>query len=88
MKKIVNRHFCVILLLLGACSTSTNSNSSESDVKGDGEETGSTGKQEVVFWHAMSGELETVLNDIVADFNKSQDNIEVKPISKVHMKSL
>lgn len=79
-KKLLIVISALFLLLLGACSTSTNSNSSESDVKGDGEETGSTGKQEVVFWHAMSGELETVLNDIVADFNKSQDNIEVKPI--------
>ncbi|WP_243291008.1 ABC transporter substrate-binding protein [Bacillus sp. FJAT-47783] len=66
------------LLLLGACSsTSTNTNGSETE----GNETEETaGKEEVIFWHAMSGPLETVLNDIVADFNNSQEDIEVKPV--------
>lgn len=37
-------------------------------------------KTEVVFWHAMSGDLEKALNEIVADFNASQSTIEVKPV--------
>ncbi|QNF28070.1 ABC transporter substrate-binding protein [Metabacillus elymi] len=69
-----------LLLILGACS-STNAGTNGSGAEGEGTNTEETaGKQEVVFWHAMSGELETVLNDIVADFNESQENIEVKPI--------
>ncbi|WP_338787660.1 ABC transporter substrate-binding protein [Metabacillus sp. FJAT-53654] len=69
-----------LLLILGACS-STNTGTNGSGAEGEGTNTEETaGKQEVVFWHAMSGELETVLNDIVADFNESQENIEVKPI--------
>ncbi|MCG6795558.1 ABC transporter substrate-binding protein [Geobacillus sp. YHL] len=38
------------------------------------------GKTEVVFWHSMSGDLEPVLNDIVADFNQTHPEIEVKPV--------
>ncbi|NMH67894.1 ABC transporter substrate-binding protein [Bacillus sp. RO3] len=62
----------LFLLLLGACS---NSNSSSS-----GAEASEDGKQEVVFWHAMSGDLETVLKDVVADFNESQEDIKVTPV--------
>ncbi|MBO1512972.1 ABC transporter substrate-binding protein [Metabacillus bambusae] len=73
----------LFLLLLSACS-STNTGTNGSEAEGEGTEGTNTEetaeKQEVVFWHAMSGELETVLNDIVADFNESQENIEVKPI--------
>ncbi|WP_215143295.1 ABC transporter substrate-binding protein [Exiguobacterium qingdaonense] len=38
------------------------------------------GKTEVVFWHAMSGDLEKALNTQVDAFNASQDDYEVKPI--------
>lgn len=38
------------------------------------------GKTEVVFWHAMSGDLETALNSQVDAFNASQDDYEVKPV--------
>lgn len=38
------------------------------------------GKTEVVFWHAMSGDLETALNNQVEAFNESQDSYEVKPV--------
>ncbi len=82
-KKILIVLTALFLMLLSACSSS---NSSTSGSQTEGESTGgagaeeTSGKQEVVFWHAMSGELETVLNDIAADFNESQDTIEVKPI--------
>ncbi|PGT82251.1 MULTISPECIES: ABC transporter substrate-binding protein [Bacillaceae] len=82
-KKLLIILSALFLLLLGACSSSnTNSSGAKSEAEGtkgtDTEET--AGKQEVVFWHAMSGDLETVLNNIVSDFNESQDNIEVKPV--------
>lgn len=38
------------------------------------------GKTEVVFWHAMSGDLEKVVNTLVDNFNASQAEIVVKPI--------
>lgn len=37
-------------------------------------------KTEVVFWHAMSGKLEEVVDDLVADFNEQQEDIEVKAV--------
>jgi len=59
------------VLLLGACGSEEAA--PEASVTADG-------KTEVVFWHAMSGDLETALNNQVDDFNASQDDYEVKPI--------
>lgn len=59
------------VLLLGACG------SEEATPEAAATE---DGKTEVVFWHAMSGDLETALNNQVDDFNKSQDDYEVTPI--------
>jgi len=39
-------------------------------------------KTEVNFWHAMSGDLEKSLNELVAGYNKSQDKVEIKPVFK------
>ncbi|HEY8279710.1 MAG TPA: sn-glycerol-3-phosphate ABC transporter substrate-binding protein UgpB [Bdellovibrionota bacterium] len=39
-------------------------------------------KTEISFWHAMSGDLEKSLNELVAQYNKSQDKVEVKPVFK------
>lgn len=41
---------------------------------------GSGGKIKVVFWHAMGGNTTNVVNQMVEDFNKSQDTIEVEAI--------
>lgn len=41
---------------------------------------GHTGRVRVVFWHAMSGRLGGVLNDLVEEFNKSQDRYLVEAI--------
>ncbi|MFN4214949.1 ABC transporter substrate-binding protein [Exiguobacterium sp.] len=59
------------LLLLGACGSEEAA--PEASATDDG-------KTEVVFWHAMSGDLETALNNQVDAFNESQDDYEVKPI--------
>lgn len=59
------------VLLLGACGSEEAA--PEASATADG-------KTEVVFWHAMSGDLETALNNQVDDFNASQDDYEVKPI--------
>ncbi|MDQ0215269.1 sn-glycerol 3-phosphate transport system substrate-binding protein [Oikeobacillus pervagus] len=37
------------------------------------------GKTEINFWHAMAGAGEETLNEIVEDFNQSQDQYVVKP---------
>lgn len=59
------------VLLLGACGSEEAA--PEASATADG-------KTEVVFWHAMSGDLETALSNQVDDFNASQDDYEVKPI--------
>ncbi|OQP04290.1 ABC transporter substrate-binding protein [Geobacillus sp. 46C-IIa] len=59
----------IALVWLGAGCSSVGSNG------------GAAGKKtEVVFWHSMSGDLQTVLHDIVADFNQTHSEIEVKPV--------
>lgn len=37
-------------------------------------------KEKVIFWHSMSGELQTTLNKIVTNYNNSQNNVEVEAI--------
>ncbi|MGZ3705966.1 MAG: sn-glycerol-3-phosphate ABC transporter substrate-binding protein UgpB [Bdellovibrionota bacterium] len=39
-------------------------------------------KTEITFWHAMSGDLDKALNELVSGYNKSQDKYEVKPVFK------
>ncbi|MCA0171360.1 extracellular solute-binding protein, partial [Bacillus sp. RAR_GA_16] len=75
MKKIVLILSSLLLVFLGACG-----NSSSSNANNNSSAEGESGKTEVVFWHAMSGDLEKVLNDIAKDFNESQDKVEVKPV--------
>ncbi len=76
----------LLLIILGACSGSNSDPTvvtpeTEKEKTPEGEkEKPAAGKTEVVFWHAMSGALETVLNEIVTDFNNSQSDIEVLPI--------
>ncbi|MGL5202679.1 ABC transporter substrate-binding protein [Cetobacterium sp.] len=38
------------------------------------------GKEKVVFWHSMSGGLQTSLNKIVSDYNSSQNSVEIEAI--------
>ncbi|WP_227395011.1 ABC transporter substrate-binding protein [Jeotgalibacillus aurantiacus] len=64
-------------LLLAACSGETEESVQTTDATAS---TTEEGKTEVVFWHAMSGELETALNTLVDDFNASQDEYEVEPV--------
>lgn len=64
-------------LLLAACSSETDEAVQTTDATAAPAE---EGKTEVVFWHAMSGELETALNTLVDDFNASQEEYEVEPV--------
>ncbi|WP_404406257.1 ABC transporter substrate-binding protein [Jeotgalibacillus malaysiensis] len=65
-------------LLLAACSSETDEAVQTTDATAAPAE--EKGKTEVVFWHAMSGELETALNTLVDDFNASQEEYEVEPV--------
>lgn len=61
--------FIAILVLTSACSQKDTATDTKSEDEG--------GKTKVEFWHAMSGDLEEVLNEIVKEFNVSQNDIEV-----------
>ncbi|MEW5321251.1 ABC transporter substrate-binding protein [Geobacillus thermoleovorans] len=75
MKKLIMS--LIVLLVLAGCrggEDKTSSNGGQDNAKGKSDRT------EVIFWHAMSGDLEKVLNEIVNDFNASQSKIYVKPV--------
>ncbi|MCH1624073.1 ABC transporter substrate-binding protein [Fredinandcohnia quinoae] len=78
MKKIA-KYFSILLIIAGllamtACTNSANKDDNKGD---DGKDSDSTGKTEIVFWHAMSGAGQEALDEIVNDFNTSQDKITV-----------
>ncbi|MEK4523498.1 ABC transporter substrate-binding protein [Psychrobacillus sp. FSL W7-1457] len=67
------------ILALAACTNSDDSSSTEPVQKSDEDvEKSEDGKTVISFWHAMSGSGQTALDNIVADFNASQDDYEVK----------
>src|SRR5678815_5964588 len=39
-------------------------------------------KTEIHFWHAMTGQLGDAVNELVKQFNASQNEYEVKPLRK------
>lgn len=85
MKKLLLVMSAFFLLILGACSNSQSSGSGTDDASKDKEKEEpkteeKVEKTEVVFWHAMSGELEKTVNELASDFNASQEEIEVKPV--------
>ncbi|MDK7049763.1 ABC transporter substrate-binding protein [Aerococcus sanguinicola] len=61
-------------LLLAACGNSGDAGSADS---GQANSADSEGKTELVFWHGMGGETEKALDELVADFNNSQDEVFV-----------
>lgn len=62
------------LVVMAACSNNESSSSNE----GNSSSSESGGKVEINFWHAMSGAGQETLDEIVADFNNSQDKVVVK----------
>lgn len=66
-----------VMVLLSAC----NVNMGEEPAKGT--DTGSkteAGVQKVVFWHAMGGATTKVVDQLVANFNESQDKVQVEAV--------
>ncbi|MGG0381702.1 ABC transporter substrate-binding protein [Priestia filamentosa] len=67
----------VMAMSLAACSSNSSSgNASEKKEVAPVEKEGD--KMVVRFWHAMGGDTQKVLDDIVQDYNESQDKYEIK----------
>ena len=83
LKKCRNRWITVaaifsLLLILVGCGNSNTKSTSSSTKK----ETTTSKKVEIVFWHRMTGPWKTSLDKVIDDFNKSQDQYEVKGITQ------
>jgi sn-glycerol 3-phosphate transport system substrate-binding protein len=69
------------MLAASACGGgSESSNTPAAADKGGGSSSSSAGPTKVVFWHAMGGANQKVVEQMVADFNASQKNIQVEPV--------
>ena len=77
----------VIVLVLAACGGGTNNNdnnnngnnNNNTNNNGSGE-ANTDGKQEIAFWHAMSGDNGEALEAIVDKFNEDSDDIHIEAI--------
>lgn len=72
----------LLTLVAAACSGNQQKSGQEEEVMANQQKEESSqqqGKTEVIFWHAMGGNLQTTLEEIVADFNAEHDDIVVKP---------
>lgn len=78
-KKFLTIVSLCILFLVTACSNSNVSGKEQSKVKEHSEKM-SSGKTEIVFWHAMGGKTKEVLEQIVQKYNQSQDKVEVRAL--------
>src|SRR5690625_3519937 len=65
----------VVLLILAACGGDANNSNNNND---DNANTGD--KQEIAFWHAMSGDNGEALEAIVDKFNEDSDDIHIEAI--------
>lgn len=67
------------ILILAACgnSNSSETGSSSSEGQTDGSSQGAT---EIVIWHSMGGSIGETFTQVVADYNDSQDNVQVEAI--------
>lgn len=76
MKKLLILILASFTLVLAACNASEDK---EDEGKAEAKEGGkSGGKTEVTFWHAMGGQAQVALDEIVEKYNKSQDEVQVK----------
>ncbi len=84
---------CMLMVVLTACGGGTGGQSASGNGTADAAPTaaaagteGSSDTQtsgepvKVVWWHAMSGELGTVVDGLVKQFNESQDEVEVEAV--------
>lgn len=73
MKKVFGGFilFIAFMIVLAGCSNGNKDASGSAD---------SSGKEEITFWHAMSGDNGKALESIVDKFNEQSDTVHVKPI--------
>lgn len=75
VKKVFNSVFLIAivasLFMMSACSN----NEKETGASNEHKNT----KTEIIFWHAMAGTAQEAMEDLVKEFNESQDKIVVKP---------
>ncbi|MGN1401186.1 MAG: ABC transporter substrate-binding protein [Bacillus sp. (in: firmicutes)] len=71
-RNIFSVSIVMVLLLLAACSNSANTEKSKPEDKKE------DGRTEISFWHAMSGAGQEAIEEVVKDFNDSQDEYTVK----------
>ncbi|MED3736395.1 ABC transporter substrate-binding protein [Virgibacillus pantothenticus] len=75
MKRLFIFILVAFIMLLSACNSSEESEGEgTANAKGDGE---TKGKTEVTFWHAMGGQAQVALDEIVKKYNESQDDVQV-----------
>lgn len=75
LKKMLIGLLCLVLIAMIGCSNQTEESSSVEEKKGN-----SDGPVEIVWWHSMSGEGSEALDELVAQFNESQEDIKVEAI--------
>lgn len=79
-KRLVSLMLAAVMLLMAACSVNMGEEEPKAADPGTkGAETKS-GAQKVVFWHAMGGATTKVVDQLVDNFNKSQDKIQVEAV--------
>ncbi|AOR24538.1 ABC transporter substrate-binding protein [Clostridium taeniosporum] len=76
MKKILKKSFCIgLTLIISIGLISCNQGTSK-------EKLSSNGKIQVEYWYGFGGKLGNNMENIIKDFNNSQDKYEVKGVSK------
>ncbi|MBP2001237.1 sn-glycerol 3-phosphate transport system substrate-binding protein [Paenibacillus shirakamiensis] len=70
-----------MMLMVSACGgTTTDSSDAATTAKPQGNDTSASSKTKVVWWHSMGGALGKEVDQLVADFNKSQDKVQVEAV--------
>lgn len=80
-KGLASLLLAVMMLLLAACNVNMgDSGESAKPDAGKSEGAQTSGPKKVVFWHAMGGSNTKVVDQMVADYNASQDKIKVEAV--------
>lgn len=86
MKKYTLRGWFILasiamMLMVSACGgTSSGTSDTTTNAQTQGDSTAAASKTKIVWWHSMGGELGKAVDQLVADFNTSQDKVEVEAV--------
>ncbi|MGE6227769.1 ABC transporter substrate-binding protein [Paenibacillus chitinolyticus] len=67
-------------LLMQACGANETAQSSNKETTGSSAKENTASPVKITFWHSMSGELGTVTDKLISDFNASQKDVQVEGI--------